>query len=544
MLPDLAAHRGRGRLARARTVRLPETARSLDRSRRHHGRLAASCAEIRPDVLEDEQTWAHDHNYRCERCGRGGELILCDFCNVVYHLECLDPPLDEAPVGLWRCPQCAAERSAPVIGAVAARMTEDGTLVCTGGYRLSSFTHSADAYECDWSAENAEWTRSTATDPPPHGFCGASTALVDDRTSCFRVFTRRSTPHAMATLRQRTIASAAIFDAIYSLGRRGDSYRWTRRSLAGLAPSSRADAALCDDRDRVVLFGGYSPESRRHLDGLFVLDKRRWTWRCAAPDTRPLEEDAPRDDDDDDDEEGDRADDPSQRLPPEPIVPTVDRVATQDRGALSLVFNLRRTVAPARRFSQEELATPKKRKKPARRRRLDASAVDPAGPEPRAGHTLTRFGASIWLFGGLGPNGYHGDVWTLDRRDRWRRQRCAGDEPRARAAHSAAAVGPHLVVFGGLNAQRFLADLAVLHTPSRSWSSPALGSPAPSPRMHPAMVRVLNRREPGDPHILVFGGTRAWGAAAATPTSTARHDGDLFGLTLAPALDDDGGGSA
>ena len=35
--------------------------------------------------------------------------------------------------------------------------------------------------------------------------------------------------------------------------------------------------------------------------------------------------------------------------------------------------------------------------------------------------------------------------------------------------------------------------------------------------------------------LLLFGGTRAWGSAAAVATATARHDGDLFAITLQPA---------
>ena len=40
---------------------------------------------------------------------------------------------------------------------------------------------------------------------------------------------------------------------------------------------------------------------------------------------------------------------------------------------------------------------------------------------------------------------------------------------------------------------------------------------------------------PTTPTIYVFGGTRAWGAAAAVATATQRHDGDLFAVVLAPA---------
>jgi hypothetical protein len=40
-----------------------------------------------------KERWEHEHNVRCEKCGFGGEILCCDFCNLVYHMGCLDPPL-------------------------------------------------------------------------------------------------------------------------------------------------------------------------------------------------------------------------------------------------------------------------------------------------------------------------------------------------------------------------------------------------------------------------------------------------------------------
>ena len=60
--------------------------------------------------------WEHDHNVRCERCGLGGDLLLCDLCNVVFHMQCLDPPLAAAPEGLWACPCCRGDKPGPVTG--------------------------------------------------------------------------------------------------------------------------------------------------------------------------------------------------------------------------------------------------------------------------------------------------------------------------------------------------------------------------------------------------------------------------------------------
>ncbi|XP_043778346.1 PHD and RING finger domain-containing protein 1 isoform X2 [Cervus elaphus] len=51
----------------------------------------------------------------CEVCGRSDRedrLLLCDGCDAGYHMECLDPPLQEVPVDEWFCPECAAPGAA------------------------------------------------------------------------------------------------------------------------------------------------------------------------------------------------------------------------------------------------------------------------------------------------------------------------------------------------------------------------------------------------------------------------------------------------
>ena len=60
----------------------------------------------------------------CFICFDGGEIILCDYCNRSYHLECHRPPLKEVPEGKFRCMECVAVSnwgvsSAPTAGGVA-----------------------------------------------------------------------------------------------------------------------------------------------------------------------------------------------------------------------------------------------------------------------------------------------------------------------------------------------------------------------------------------------------------------------------------------
>ncbi|VDN33905.1 unnamed protein product [Cylicostephanus goldi] len=42
----------------------------------------------------------------CEGCGEGkdeSKLLLCEECDVSYHIYCLSPPLERIPNGPWRC---------------------------------------------------------------------------------------------------------------------------------------------------------------------------------------------------------------------------------------------------------------------------------------------------------------------------------------------------------------------------------------------------------------------------------------------------------
>lgn len=51
-----------------------------------------------------------DHSDWCEKCDEGGNLLCCDFCNAVYHPECLDPPMKGVSTAkYWACEECAED---------------------------------------------------------------------------------------------------------------------------------------------------------------------------------------------------------------------------------------------------------------------------------------------------------------------------------------------------------------------------------------------------------------------------------------------------
>ncbi|XP_077451898.1 PHD finger protein 21A isoform X8 [Stigmatopora argus] len=46
------------------------------------------------------------HEDFCTVCRRSGQLLMCDTCSRVYHLDCLEPALKSIPKGMWICPKC------------------------------------------------------------------------------------------------------------------------------------------------------------------------------------------------------------------------------------------------------------------------------------------------------------------------------------------------------------------------------------------------------------------------------------------------------
>ncbi|XP_030415814.1 PHD finger protein 21A isoform X4 [Gopherus evgoodei] len=55
---------------------------------------------------EDHWPKGDIHEDFCSVCRKSGQLLMCDTCSHVYHLDCLDPPLKTIPKGMWICPKC------------------------------------------------------------------------------------------------------------------------------------------------------------------------------------------------------------------------------------------------------------------------------------------------------------------------------------------------------------------------------------------------------------------------------------------------------
>lgn len=68
----------------------------------------------------------------CEGCGEGkdeSKLLLCEECDVSYHIYCLSPPLERIPHGPWRCHWCARCRRCNVRVTSGTELTREG--LCT-----------------------------------------------------------------------------------------------------------------------------------------------------------------------------------------------------------------------------------------------------------------------------------------------------------------------------------------------------------------------------------------------------------------------------
>ena len=43
-------------------------------------------------------------------CHRLGDLLCCETCPAVFHLECVDPPMEDVPEEDWQCSVCKAHK--------------------------------------------------------------------------------------------------------------------------------------------------------------------------------------------------------------------------------------------------------------------------------------------------------------------------------------------------------------------------------------------------------------------------------------------------
>lgn len=55
------------------------------------------------------RTSVDEHNEVCEVCEKGGDLLCCDTCTLVFHLKCVRPIMSTVPKGEWSCSYCVLD---------------------------------------------------------------------------------------------------------------------------------------------------------------------------------------------------------------------------------------------------------------------------------------------------------------------------------------------------------------------------------------------------------------------------------------------------
>ncbi|CAG9783721.1 unnamed protein product [Diatraea saccharalis] len=66
---------------------------------------------VRDDLLSEVPIHYDDH---CRVCHRLGDLLCCETCPAVFHLECVDPPLVNVPSEDWQCALCKLHKTVGV----------------------------------------------------------------------------------------------------------------------------------------------------------------------------------------------------------------------------------------------------------------------------------------------------------------------------------------------------------------------------------------------------------------------------------------------
>ena len=73
---------------------------------------------VRDDMLQEGPIHYDDH---CRICHRLGDLLCCETCPAVFHLECVDPPLIDVPTEDWQCNICKQHKVIGVIDCISSQ---------------------------------------------------------------------------------------------------------------------------------------------------------------------------------------------------------------------------------------------------------------------------------------------------------------------------------------------------------------------------------------------------------------------------------------
>lgn len=80
---------------------------------------------VRENMLQEGPIHYDDH---CRICHRLGDLLCCETCPSVFHLECVDPPLVDVPTEDWQCSICKTHQLSGVYDCISSQ--EKQGLLC------------------------------------------------------------------------------------------------------------------------------------------------------------------------------------------------------------------------------------------------------------------------------------------------------------------------------------------------------------------------------------------------------------------------------
>lgn len=93
-----------------KALSLDETEYNRNKKRRTHSSTESTVKEISHKKKGRSNSF-DDHDEVCEVCEKGGDLLCCDTCTLVFHLKCFRPKLSGIPKGSWSCPHCVIDVS-------------------------------------------------------------------------------------------------------------------------------------------------------------------------------------------------------------------------------------------------------------------------------------------------------------------------------------------------------------------------------------------------------------------------------------------------
>ncbi|XP_008553074.1 nucleosome-remodeling factor subunit NURF301 isoform X1 [Microplitis demolitor] len=70
---------------------------------------------VREDLIHEGTMHYDDH---CRVCHRLGDLLCCETCPAVFHLECVEPPLVDVPTEDWQCNMCKVHKVSGVVDCI------------------------------------------------------------------------------------------------------------------------------------------------------------------------------------------------------------------------------------------------------------------------------------------------------------------------------------------------------------------------------------------------------------------------------------------